>query len=199
MKQAVKLMVFGICLLLVSPAIVGAWFEKVLTKSEMVYTSFAQLLSLVPGPIGIYFRGAFYFACVQEFSWETHIGFGSVIVHRGAKVAKGVSTGLHCVIGHANIGENVRMASRISVPSGRRQHLDDEGELSPMTTYDIVTIGQDSWVGEGAIIMADVGEGSIVSAGAVVTKKMPPSSVIGGNPARVLKTLNSSAVETDNT
>jgi virginiamycin A acetyltransferase len=41
-------------------------------------------------------------------------------------------------------------------------------------------------VGEGAIIMADVGSRCIVSAGAVVIKPAPDASVLGGNPARVL-------------
>ncbi len=81
------------------------------------------------------------------------------------------------------------MASRVSVPSGKRQHLDDEGRLASTTRFDTVTIGDGTWVGEGAIIMADVGRQCIVSAGAVVSKEMPDSCLIGGNPARVLKAV----------
>lgn len=57
-----------------------------------------------------------------------------------------------------------------------------------------VTIGDDVWIGANAVILdgAKVGAHSIVAAGAVVTKEFPEYSVIGGNPARVLKHRNSS-------
>lgn len=47
------------------------------------------------------------------------------------------------------------------------------------------------WIGIGAIILAGVrvGENSIIGAGAVVTKDVPKNCIVGGNPAKVLKTL----------
>lgn len=54
-----------------------------------------------------------------------------------------------------------------------------------------ITIGDDVWVGGGVIILGGVtvGDGSTVGAGSVVTKDVPPRSVVVGNPARVVKTL----------
>lgn len=51
-----------------------------------------------------------------------------------------------------------------------------------------VTIGNDVWVGYGAIILSGVhiGDGSVVAAGSVVTKDVPPYSIVGGNPCRVI-------------
>ena len=196
LKRQIKRMVFLGFLILLLPFIVITWVEKHVTQSEVFFVGLGQLFSLVPGPIGKYVRGAYYFGTLDECSWEVHIGFGSLFTHRGARIADRVSMGSYCVIGHASIGRDVRMASRISIPSGKRQHLDESGELSPGTQYDQVKIESDCWLGEGAIILDNVAQGSIVSAGAVVTKAMPASSIIGGNPARVLKTLHSSSTLT---
>jgi acetyltransferase-like isoleucine patch superfamily enzyme len=98
--------------------------------------------------------------------------------------------GAYCVIGHARIGDHVMMASRISIPSGKRQHIDESGKLSSEPRFESVAVGRGSWIGEGAIIMANVGEHCIVSAGAVIVNEMPGSSLLAGNPATVVKALN---------
>jgi acetyltransferase-like isoleucine patch superfamily enzyme len=55
---------------------------------------------------------------------------------------------------------------------------------------DRIEIGDDAWLGTGAIVIGvDVGEGAIVGAGAVVTRPVPPYSVVAGNPARVIRSL----------
>lgn len=58
-----------------------------------------------------------------------------------------------------------------------------------------ITIEQGCWLGHGAAIVCSrgelvVGRNSVVAANAVVTKSVPPYSVIGGNPARILKTCD---------
>lgn len=57
-----------------------------------------------------------------------------------------------------------------------------------------VQIDNKVWIGFNAIILKGVaiGEGAIVAAGAVVTKDVPPYSVVAGNPARVIRTLTGS-------
>ena len=54
-----------------------------------------------------------------------------------------------------------------------------------------VAIGDDAWIGANASIMRGVviGNGAVVAAGAVVTHDVPPYSVVGGNPARLIREL----------
>ena len=55
-----------------------------------------------------------------------------------------------------------------------------------------VTIGEDVWVGGGAIICPGVtiGDRSIIAAGAIVTKDVPSDVIVGGNPARIIKNID---------
>lgn len=50
-------------------------------------------------------------------------------------------------------------------------------------------VGNDVWIGAGAIILSGVtiGDGAVVAAGSVVTKDVPPCTIVGGNPAHVIK------------
>ena len=50
-------------------------------------------------------------------------------------------------------------------------------------------IGNDVWIGQKAIIMAGIkiGNGSIVAAGSIVTRNVEPYSIVGGNPARLIR------------
>lgn len=54
-----------------------------------------------------------------------------------------------------------------------------------------ITIGNNIWIGRNVIILdgVSIGDNSIVATGAVVTKNIPPFSVIGGVPAKIIKTL----------
>lgn len=55
-----------------------------------------------------------------------------------------------------------------------------------------VEIGENCWICENVCILPNVhiGRGSIIGAGAIVTKDIPPYSVVGGNPAKVVKSIN---------
>lgn len=196
-RGGAKALAFLLCLVLVFPLTLLVWLEKKLSSSNSVFVTFAQLVSLVPGPLGHYVRAAYYFGVLDECSWETHIGFGTVFTTREAIVHARVSTGVYCVISCATIGSGVRIASRVSIPSGTRQHLDDDGKMADGTWFERVTIGKKSWIGEGAIVLSDIGAESIVSAGAVVLKDFPPYTLVGGNPARAIRDLSRSASNTE--
>jgi acetyltransferase-like isoleucine patch superfamily enzyme len=192
-KLLFKRIVFLIALLVTAPLSVGSLFEKWFTTREALFVSFGQLLSLVPGIIGSYLRSAYFFAALPRSSWEVHIGFGSFLSRRSASLGRHVAVGSYCVIGCASIGDEVMIASCVSIPSGKRQHLDENGRISRNPVFDQVSIGNNSWIGEGAIVLASIGNNCIISAGTVVTSAVPENCLVGGNPGRIIKKLNNAS------
>jgi acetyltransferase-like isoleucine patch superfamily enzyme len=53
--------------------------------------------------------------------------------------------------------------------------------------FNKISIGENSWVGNGAIIMANVGRDCIIGAGTVVTNDIPAGSIVAGNPGKVVR------------
>src|SRR5262245_61283987 len=122
-RRLLKRLVFGACLVVASPMVLVVWLDKRVSKGEALFVCASQLLALIPGLVGTYLRAAYYYASLEKCSWEIHVGFGSIFTHRAASLGIHVSMGTYCVIGHADIGDNVMMASRVSIPSGKRQHF----------------------------------------------------------------------------
>jgi acetyltransferase-like isoleucine patch superfamily enzyme len=101
-------------------------------------------------------------------------------------------------------GARLRIGKFCSFASGVKILLSAEHQISSVTTYPFdvfwkgvsgpsskgdVVIGNDVWVGFGAIILSGVtvGDGAVVGAGAVVSNDVPPYAVVVGNPARIVK------------
>jgi acetyltransferase-like isoleucine patch superfamily enzyme len=185
-RRLLKRLVFGMALVVASPMLLASWVEKRARTGDSVFAGCSQLLALIPGQVGSHIRASFYYGSLDHCSWEVHIGFGSIFTHRAASLGSNVSTGAYCVIGHAEIGDGVRLASRVSIPSGRRQHVDALGRLASVSHFRRIAVHAGSWVGEGAIVMADLGAHCIVGAGAVVIDEVPAACVVAGNPAKVI-------------
>jgi acetyltransferase-like isoleucine patch superfamily enzyme len=116
---------------------------------------------------------------------ELVIGDGSFVGHNCAfHVARSVRVGRHCLLAG---GVRVFDMDGHPLDADRRR----AGEPTPPEGVAEVVLEDDVWVGSGAIILkgVTVGARSIIAAGAVVTKDVPPDMIVAGNPARVIKQL----------
>jgi len=92
--------------------------------------------------------------------------------------------------GGGTIGEHVRIAPHCMIVASNHNFEDPERLIREQGVVAMgITIGDDVWVGSHANILdgVTVGEGSVVAAGAVVTKDVPAYSIVAGVPARVVK------------
>jgi serine acetyltransferase len=189
MKRALKGIAFALAVVLAGPLILLARLEARLfgADCERVFDSCKELLAIVPTPLGDYLRQAFYWGACRHVHPFTRIAFGAILAHRDVEIAKGVVIGSFSIIGCARIGPNVLVAPQVSVLSGKYQHgrpQEREGHRHAELTLDPVSIGAGSFLGQGALILADVGTGATVGAGSVVNRAVPDGATVMGNPAR---------------
>jgi virginiamycin A acetyltransferase len=155
-----------------------------------VYQFFAQFLASVPGYPGVVVRRGYYWWTLEQSSLRVYVGYGAYFAHRASRVADHVYVGPYAVIGSADIGRWVMIGTRASLLSGGALHApDDKGRWLP-SNFDTtvrIRIGAHSWLGEGAIIMSDVGSRAMVAAGAVVSSPVADGVMVAGNPARFVR------------
>jgi len=121
------------------------------------------------------------FATVNNAMGDVFIGDRSLI---------GISS---VVIGPVSIGKDVMLAQNIVI-SGLNHGYEDVTKsirAHKTVTKDII-IDDEVWIGANAVVTAGVhiGKHSVVAAGSIVTKNVPAYSIVGGNPARLLKQYN---------
>lgn len=154
------------------------------------FVASSQLLSLVPGLFGDCLRREFHRSALAHCGAGVQIVFGSFFSSRSATVGDNVYIGSHCVIGDADIESDVLLGSNVHLLSGRAQH----GIADPLRPirlqprrFDRIRIGEDTWIGNQSIIMANVGRKCVIGAGSVVVSEVPDHSIAAGNPAKILR------------
>jgi acetyltransferase-like isoleucine patch superfamily enzyme len=186
MKQLLQKIIFSFCLVLTSPLSI---LYK-LTRSRSLFADQGQLLALVPGKIGSYIRIAYYHMTLKKCPVNGYIGFGTFFPHPEVELGTGFFIGGYCIVGMSKIGDHATIASFVSILSGKNQHgYKDIGKpiQEQPGVFKKITIGDNCWIGNTAVIMADLGKQNIVGAGSVVVSDSGDYEVLSGNPARVVK------------
>ena len=120
------------------------------------------------------------FACINN-------AVGDVVIGDHTRI------GLHnTIIGPVSMGSHVNLAQGITVTALNHNFKDSNKRIDEQgVSTNPVTIGNDIWIGANAVILPGVtiGDHSVVAAGAVVTKDVPPHSLVAGVPAKVIKQI----------
>ena len=130
-----------------------------------------------------------------------HIGPGTIVSSAsGLTIGDGTYIGKGCTIQvSGSIGRGTLIANRVGIVGKLDHDFSAIGfpigfapwigaESSGLTGTDQVVIGEDVWIGYGAVVLSglSIGRGAIVAAGSVVTRDVAAYAIVGGNPARVL-------------
>lgn len=148
-------------------------------------------------------RGRIVIGSDVRLSGKSEIGFNNHFEEHFGDVPE-VVIGDHTFVGHGcrfaaarsiRVGRHCLLAGGVAIFDLDGHPLDAAarraGGPPPATSVRPVLIGDDVWIGRGAIILRGVriGDRSVVGAGAVVTRCVPADVVVAGNPARIVKRL----------
>jgi len=189
----IKKVIFTIAAVAMSPITLLYFIFNTVLKGDALFSGFSQLLCLIPSKLGVYLRVGFYRFTLTTCAPDAVISFLVLFSQRDTEIESGVYIGPQCNIGKCRIGQDTLLGSGVHIMSGKGQHnFDDLSQpiKDQGGTFEKITIGSGSWVGNAALIMANVGNHCVVAAGAVVINDVADYSIVAGNPAKIIKQID---------
>ena len=189
-KDAAKALARAVATVLVVPALISFAIRRVLLGPDRALMGSTQALSLIPGVTGQYLRNAFLRRVLAHCAPSAAIEFGTTFSRIGTRIDENVYIGPMCHIGLAHLQQDVLVGASVHIPSGQQTHgigdIDVPIREQPGVS-EMITVGAGSWIGSGAIVMADVGANAVVGAGSVVTRPIDSAVIAVGAPAKVVR------------
>lgn len=190
MRESLKTVARGVAFVFVLPSLASFFVRSSIIGRDRALEGSTQALALVPGIIGQYLRQAFLAQTIAGCAPSATVSFGTILSKTGARIDDRAYVGPGCSLGLVHIGADVLIGSGVHITSGRDTHGTADVDV-PIREQEgrhvLVKIGEGSWIGSGAIVMADVGARSVVGAGAVVAKPIPDAVIAVGVPATVVR------------
>lgn len=190
MIALLKNLTLGLAILVMAIPIGICRLERSLSARDDWFVFFAQAISIVPGFPGRFLRKAYYGFTLDSCPFDCDIGFLSWFTHPQSTVGAHVYIGHHVTLGRIAIGDGVMIGNHSCFLNGGAQHqFDADGNLTAFDREDLtpLALGRRTWIGEQAVVMADIGEQCIIGAASVVSSPVRDGSVVAGNPARFVR------------
>jgi virginiamycin A acetyltransferase len=150
----------------------------------------SQAISLIPFRFGECVRYEFYRRTLAACGTDVIIGFGTILSYPDITLGSHVWIGQYNILGHADILDYCLFAQGCHIVSGQHGHPFERTDI-PMILQEgsqgRVRLGPDIWLGAGAVVMGNIGQGCVIGAGSVVVKNIPDWAVAVGSPARPIR------------
>lgn len=189
MKELIKSSVRAASTVTMFPVLVLYALTSVFVGKDSAFPAFSQFLCQFPGKTGVYLRHAFYKSTAAQCDNDAFVGYGTIFSDRRVSLGRSVYIGNYCSIGNVAIEDDVLIASHVSLMNGTRQHRINRLDVpvrEQIGEFPAITIGEDSWIGERAVVAAHVGKHCVVGAGAVVLSDLPDYAIAVGVPAKII-------------
>jgi maltose O-acetyltransferase len=128
--------------------------------------------------------------------WDTPAILGNGNIYQRLVIGEDCLISIACFIDLASkitLGDRVGVGPHCMLLTGDHDYGDDQnrvGQLAPLPIH----VGDGTWLGARSLILPGVtiGKGAVIAAGAIVTKDVPPNTVVAGIPAKVIRYLQPS-------
>lgn len=190
LRSALKYLMRFAARALILPLWLGYRLSSFCLGPDQALSGYSQLVSLLPGLIGIYLRKAFYDFTLPLCGHDVCVMFGTTLSHCASRFGNRVYIGPFSTIGLCTLGDDVLIGAHVSIANGRYQHGIDRVDMpirEQEGSWPQISIGADTWIGDRVVILADVGHHCVVGAGAVVISPLPDYAVAVGVPARIVR------------
>lgn len=162
-----------------------------LTLSRFIgFELVAFKISMLSYRRGNQIRCKFYKKTLKSVGENVLFSFGTIVTNKNTTIGNNVRLGPFNTIGWAKIGDDILTAQYVHILSGSRQHSfarKDIPIISQPGTIKCVEVAGDNWIGANVVIMNDVGLGTVLGSGSVISTAVDNMVVAAGNPCRVIK------------
>lgn len=190
--QHIKKLINAAFVIINLPALALYFVLLPVSRKDSLFAGFSQAYSLMPGQVGNYLRRNFYRFTMAYCGKDVVISFGVLFSHAGVEIGSNVYIGPQSNIGLCKIEHNCLLGSGVHILSGKKQHnFKDQNQPLRMQGghYEKITIANNVWIGNTAVVMANIGERSVIAAGAVVVDAVNNHAIMAGNPASLVKQI----------
>jgi acetyltransferase-like isoleucine patch superfamily enzyme len=161
---------------------------------------------------GAYVRGLCFIQIGEGFSSGRGLWLEALGQYRGQVFRPSITIGdrvsisdhVHISAVHSIIiGDGVLIGSRVYIGDHNHGTYKAAGASSPsespaerrLAADGPISIGVNVWIGDGVVILSNVhiGDGAVVAANSVVTRDVPPNTIVGGAPAKVIRVYDSNS------
>ncbi len=187
MKTIIRSIIYAISFVILLPLTILSALHLISFENAGI------IVSLVPTQLGVFLRRVWYKMFLAKCGKNLFVDFLGVIITKKAEVGNNVYVGKNSFVGACVVGDDVVISHNCSIFSGKNQHtFYRENTIASqmgkaLTNKSRLKIGKDCFIGHNSVIANDLAKGVVVGALTFVNKPFEPYSVIGGVPAKFLK------------